>query len=691
MVKKTAGSRPVDPVVNVVSHVLRNPSYRGVEINDETHGLLGYLFWANYYTMCAKTNLDPGALDNIPQEAFDVFAPLVGESALYRACTLQGTQSFVARTQYLPHVETLGKRLGIRDLDTLYTEYFVDFDPEDVALQMHSAYSVQLDKKRMPRGYYDTMKAVKKEEAIKAMTLKMAKKGAKQGKDAVFCTGRGAASRNGLHELVHGNSRVCKDCGLVLGTNYEHEETFGEDGLVVQHTTEKEERKPRLRRYEYPRGGSSPKARVTKGGEMYMPKSALDRHREAFVASLDKFNTSPYLVSYLQNLWDMCIDGGFSPSNRLSAKIIVGGYMVWRLCHPKEEHYLDFNFQMTRVHYWVLDDAVGNMEAQMPNFFVPSKKLSPRYQPDAVHYASNLAKHIAVTTKAAMAALEMDPSRKEQLRQTQCARRTEGRTQRVTAFNLGTLEYVGVKNLARTAKAKRCPPHVQARAEEKNATCLANAHEANRSRLSRISPVSTQVVPEFQLSTRFYGDHVKYFVQVQDESHISMFPGLTEHSTRVDVAVELSIAFQAEKTKIPNITLTYGSQRCKLINTGVVEGKNTRKCTFFVQSYSAMRPKFQVKCAHSFREVELSMKPQGVMHEFGPKTRARVCMFFVPIPLLLRSLWQNVNIYLGNPAYSPVKSMGQVCEEEEEDQPVKKRTRNSQLAKDVDSSDEEPF
>ena len=683
MVKKTAGPFPVNPNMNVVHKVIH--VYYDTKINDETHGLLGFAFFSYFYAKCVQDSSTPGVVDQIPQEVFDIFGPLMLEqSSMQRVYTLLGTQSFFSRTHYFPHVAQLGKRLGVKDLDDLYLEYYTGFDPRDVEMRNTSLYTIEIEQKRMSRGYYDTAKFVSMEKEAKVKKTKMDQKASrKKNKDLVFCSGPTAHERGGLHSEVHGSHRVCEDCGLVLSSNFQHEEQFGEDGHIVQHMTKEPEHKPRLRRYET----------SAKTYNMFdQPFTVLDKHRNAFADAVDKLKASVYFKAFVKNIWDTFIDGGFSPSDRLSAKIIVAVYMIWRLTHPKEEHYLDFDFQMTQVYYFVLDDAKGSIETQMPNFFIPSKILAVKYQPNTlVHYGSGHVEHIVNVARATKKRVEsMDNIKKDALRKAQEEELYQRQMDRAKARNHGSVEYVETQNKARTQMVSKRKEEIRRRAQAKNTKYLAKVNEANRHRLDKPGPVLTDLVPEFQINMRFYDQDVAYTVQVQDDTHISMLPSIHSHA-RVDVCVSLTVMFQKERV-LPDVKLLYGAQRCKLVR---VEDRGTRrKCMFFVQSYSAIRPTFQVECSSGLRGMELTMKPEGVVKELGPKTRARVCMFFVPTPLLLRPMWQNINRYLGNPVYSPLKILAQVKEEEEEEDAPrsKKRTKVANpKAKDVDSSDEEPF
>ena len=693
MVKKGCGLQPINHNVNVVTALLANSVYSDVVINEESHGLMGYLFFSYVYTKCKVTVIDPHVVQDIPQFAFDTFGPLmVKDATVDRIYAFLSTQTFLARTYYFPHVEAIAARTGCSP-DRLYKETYFDYDPEDLALKRRSLVKVEIHKKMLHRTYQQTQQFLqdkeKKKNAMEKRERKKAQERRKLGKkDLMFCDGETAHTRNGGHLIVQGRSRVCADfgCGLVLGTTYQHEDQFDEDGHAVKHVSEEPDYKPQLRRYE---NKKPKKAQVPLlQGDPLMTWSALDKHRKAFANSLAHFPPlPPEFTSFLKTLWDMCIDGGFSPSIRLSAKIIVGAYMIWRAVKPKSEHYLDFDFRTTDVHYFVLDDAKGNRETDMPNFFIPHKLCLPKFQPNAkTYYGSNLAQRLALLAKASISNVEnMDVVKKNELRKVQ----VQALVTKVAANKHATAQayadYARAQNKARTAKAKT--PAMLAKAHAKNTAMLA---KAQAKAIQASCPISTStfdaytVVPTFDVVTSFYKQDVAYHVQVRDERHISMFPSTMD--SNVDVCVKVSLIFPKPR-HLPNIVLMYGAQRCKLVDTQVTGMSVKRTSTFFVEAFCKTRPDFRVSFSVKSRERVMTMDQAVKVWEIHP-TRSRVVMEFVPIPLVLRPMWQNVNAYLRSPVFSSIAALDQIKEAEEAEEAPTKRAKPSP-PEDVESSEEE--
>ena len=135
--------------------------------------------------------------------------------------------------------------------------------------------------------------------------------------------------------MCFGNT--CIHCGLVLGRVFQYEPVFGENNMVVQHTTPEKEWMPLNTRYNRTRHD----------------QKALSKNREAFHQRLDllKIRMPIGLKEHLKSTWDLLVEMGFSPSGTnsdkagsFSLRVVVMAYMVWRLIRPRHEHVFDFDF-----------------------------------------------------------------------------------------------------------------------------------------------------------------------------------------------------------------------------------------------------------------------------------------------------------------------------------------------------------
>lgn len=73
MIKKTSSEISVNPQTNVATFVLDNPIYHDITINDETSGLLGFLFFAFFYFLCGQFQNSPEKIKTLPQNLFNTF------------------------------------------------------------------------------------------------------------------------------------------------------------------------------------------------------------------------------------------------------------------------------------------------------------------------------------------------------------------------------------------------------------------------------------------------------------------------------------------------------------------------------------------------------------------------------------------------------------------------------------------
>ena len=667
MVRKSCGQIPVNNHHNVVHKVIQNPIFVDVEINDETHGLLGYLFFSFLYTTCRKsshTNQD--WLADLGQDVFATFGPkMLDPESLHHIHIFLPTQTFLARTHYLPHVKAIATKVHA-SVNDLYLERTWEVDPEDLAPTKNTRMVI------VERNYFQSIELVHKNKKRQARLTKeertKAMKRISSGKtDLEFCSAPNAQEWGYTHVLKTGKSQVCIKCGLVVAQVYEQENTFDDDGNVVLHMSKEEEWKPSARRYDVMK--TMPKStRVMKtrqGGWtdvlIHPPKSAVDKHRETFVKALGFFNhLPPEFKVFMVGMWDMCIEGYFSPSIRLSAKILVGGYMVWRATHPRTHHFLDFEFKPTDVQYYVLDDHKAN-SANMPTLYLPQKMIGVKYQPTAhTHYASPMVEKIATMTKAIFASNTSNTSSSEtsiQRKQTRLLAKTNARVQ-------AHLAYVRAQTQTLLARAKGCPADVVVRVQQKVKSMLDKANTKTQTMRDKAAIQSAQVQPslEFEWKTNFYHKDVTYVVGIQDANHITMLPK-DFNSPRVDLALQVSFWFKDTPSSLPEIEVVH-HHRCAKIKTLRTTPKTLAE-TFFVENFSSTN--IQIHFSHSLPSMDICLKlGDYVVKEVGPKNRARVSVSFVPIPLVLQGVYQRLNKYLANPMYSPVRAVGQLEDEDEE-------------------------
>jgi hypothetical protein len=180
------------------------------------------------------------------------------------------------------------------------------------------------------------------------------------------------------------------------------ETEFDDNGNVVHSTSAKTLFLPEQHRYDFRRADGNPvdKRESRKTNTLYNHRRTFLKALDAFVApvfgppgSLDgeyPLSLSAEFKMFLVNLWDMTVMGEFSPSLRLSAKIVVLGYTLWRTLHPETEHHLDFHFSFHKVSYLVLDDGRADLVHEYPTFCIPPVLVNKiQYHPNTrAYYAS---------------------------------------------------------------------------------------------------------------------------------------------------------------------------------------------------------------------------------------------------------------------------------------------------------------
>lgn len=391
-------------------------------ITGETTDLPGYLFFV--YLMRHSH-----VIEEIPVNVWHVTRKSFFE-AWSRMFTFTKYNKYLVQTKYFPHVQVIAAKFG--------------FNPKDIC------------------PFYDEF--VKKTAQSQKAAHDQAKDGVgraralgkhrQPGRDfhGIFCTGREAYLRGGKHNVIVGTSHghnLCDDCGQVLSRTMAPDAIFDDNDVVVKTSAMEVAKLPKVRRYNFLRAKDENNKVIDEplireahrlprhkgkhrskhqGKDQHRSKhqgpneedqvtmykmSALMKHRQTFQEALDAFQTkatntqhffnthlSAALKAMLLDFFDMSIEAGFTPSVRLSIKIIALGYTLWKLTTPMEQHYLDFRFSVEQVFYLALDKQASN--PSNPKLYLPpTRVMSVKFQPHTDHCATDCIQRLRALVKAA--------------------------------------------------------------------------------------------------------------------------------------------------------------------------------------------------------------------------------------------------------------------------------------------------
>lgn len=376
MVKCMVGNCPMNSTCNVVTKLLSPGSpFHGVSVTTKMDGFAGCVVFAylyNFVTYHHGLGEVETKLNSIPQYAWTTFIDALNQTLhsndySFRIMDLVTRSVKTSRERFFPHVAKLAKKLTIHE-NKLYME--VVRDPK--THYHHTTLS------------YTDITSYKMSKCRGAVYVHMVKFHPDRVDHGPTMSSNQGSQLPCQHKEVSGNQRVCTECGLVLGSVYEHEPIF-ENNVLVKHTTPEASWVPWNARYNTSHVRGNTKTR--------QDQHALKENRRAFHQRLELLRIQmPFgLQEHFRRMWDLCVEMGFSPSGTTSAKagsfslrVVVMAYMVWRLVTSRHEHVFDFDFLSTKVKYLVVDDEVVQDWADerttsitcMPTWYLPSKMQS---------------------------------------------------------------------------------------------------------------------------------------------------------------------------------------------------------------------------------------------------------------------------------------------------------------------------